>query len=104
VQRANFGRLLDGEADVLPGYRLGNVTISDPAVVATSGSATHLIVIPTGDPADTVPGLLFRITAAELAAADAYETADYVRVEAVLSSGRRAWVYAAADPEACARG
>jgi gamma-glutamylcyclotransferase (GGCT)/AIG2-like uncharacterized protein YtfP len=101
VQRAHFGRLLDGEPDVLPGYRLASITIADPAVVATSGSAVHRIVIPTGDPADAVEGTLFRLTEAELAAADAYETADYVRVEAGLRSGRRAWVYAAADPEAC---
>lgn len=104
MQRANFGRLLDGEPDVLVGYRLGSVTIADPDVVATSGSAVHAVVIPTGSAADQVAGMLFRITEAELAAADAYETADYIRVEAVLRSGRRAWVYAAADPQACALG
>ena len=31
------------------------------------------MVVETGDPADEVPGTLFLITAAELAAADAYE-------------------------------
>ncbi|WP_281280720.1 hypothetical protein [Falsirhodobacter xinxiangensis] len=37
--------------------------------------------------------MVFRITAAELAAADAYEVADYKRVEVALTSGRKAWVY-----------
>lgn len=36
---------------------------------------------------------MFEITAAELAAADRYEVADYKRVEVTLSSGLKAWVY-----------
>jgi hypothetical protein len=40
-----------------------------------------------------VPGTLFLITEAELAAADAYEVSDYKRIEVSLRSGRRAWVY-----------
>ena len=102
MQRANFGRLLEGERDQLAGYRLGSVTIDDPEVVSESGSAVHLIVIPTGDPEDLVNGIVFMVTAAELEAADDYETDAYVRVEVALRSGRRAWVYAAADPATCA--
>ncbi|WP_371319933.1 gamma-glutamylcyclotransferase family protein [Variovorax sp. dw_308] len=37
VQRATFGRLLSGQPDSLPGYRLEQVAIRDAAVVATSG-------------------------------------------------------------------
>jgi hypothetical protein len=37
--------------------------------------------------------MVFEITAAELAAADRYEVADYKRVEVVLCSGLKAWVY-----------
>jgi uncharacterized protein len=95
VQRANFGRLLEGEPDALPGYRLGSVRIDDPEVVGESGSAVHPIVIRTGDAADLVAGIVFSITADELAAADEYETSAYLRVEAKLRSGTRAWVYAA---------
>ena len=51
------------------------------------------MVVETGDPADEVPGTLFLITAAELAAADAYEVSAYKRIEVVLKSGKSAWVY-----------
>lgn len=93
VQRATFGRRLHGEADALRGYRRGLLKIEDAQVVATSGAAYHPIVEYSGDPADTVPGTVFAISAAELRQADAYEVDDYERVEAPLLSGRRAWVY-----------
>ncbi|GIH25781.1 hypothetical protein Aph01nite_40910 [Acrocarpospora phusangensis] len=93
VQRANFGRLLDGQADVLPGHELAMVEITDPDVVAVSGMAVHPIVRPTGDPRDGVEGTVFSVSAAELAAADEYEVDDYVRVQVVLRSGLEAWVY-----------
>ena len=37
VQRATYGRLLEGRADILCGYRLAPLTITDPGVVALSG-------------------------------------------------------------------
>lgn len=93
VQRATFGRLLYGEADALIGYRRTLLKIDDAQVVATSGQAYHPIVEYSGDPADTVPGTVFAISAEELRQADAYEVDDYQRVEAPLVSGRCAWVY-----------
>ena len=93
VQRATFGRLLDGTPDVLPGYRVAPVRITDPHVIATSGSNTHNIALPTGDSRDLIAGIAYRITPAELAAADAYEVGDYRRVEVGLRSGRAAWAY-----------
>ena len=96
VQLATFGRRLVGNADTLPGFRLGTVEIASEDVVAISGSATHPIVHPTGNPADLVAGTVFEVTPAELARADAYEEDAYQRVRVTLSSGTRAWVYAAA--------
>ena len=93
VQMETFGRLLSGEPDVLCGYRRGMITITNPKVLATSGWEHHPIVEPSADPADEVPGMVFQITAAELEAADGYETSDYRRVEVRLKSGRKAWVY-----------
>lgn len=98
VQRALFGRELDGRPDQLQGYRLDMVEITDPEVVATSGSAHHPILHATGDPADLVAGTVLAITEAELAAADGYETDDYSRALAPLASGGSAWVYAASHP------
>lgn len=93
VQRASFGRLLEGTPDAMVGFRTDQVEITDPDVLAKSGKRFHPIVVPSQDPADTVAGTVFRITAGELAAADAYEVSDYVRIETVLRSGLRAWVY-----------
>lgn len=94
VQLATFGRDLVGEPDVLEGYELGTVLIRDPDVISTSGLAEHLILRPGKGEID---GVAFAVTAEELVAADGYETSDYKRVETVLRSGRRAFVYVAAD-------
>ena len=96
VQRANFGRELDGYPDDLPGYRLEVTQIADANVVSLSGSAEHPIAVATGNPADSVAGTAFEVTIAELAAADRYEVDSYVRIAVELRSGRQAWVYVAA--------
>ena len=93
VQRATFGRLLEGRSDMLVGYRLAPLQISDPAVVATSGLAVHSIARRTGDQADRIPGVVFMLSMDELAAADRYETDAYARDEVTLASGARAFVY-----------
>ena len=93
VQTANFGRLLEGRADALVGFALSWIEITDAEVVALSGSDRHPLVTATGNLADTVEGIAFKVTEAEIAAADAYEVDDYVRVETVLASGVTAFVY-----------
>jgi gamma-glutamylcyclotransferase (GGCT)/AIG2-like uncharacterized protein YtfP len=93
VQRATFGRKLDGHADRLPGYSLTLLEICDPAVVAASGKTHHPIVAYTGRAQDRVDGTVFAITPAELRHADAYEVSDYRRDRVTLASGLAAWVY-----------
>ena len=93
VQLANYGRELEGHPDVLAGYGLAPLTITDPQIVAVSGKAVHTIARPTGDSADRISGIVFELTDAELAATDAYEVDGYSRVEVTLASGRGAWVY-----------
>jgi acyl-CoA thioesterase FadM len=93
VQRANFGRELTGHRDLLPGYEISMIAISDPAVVATSGKPNHTIIDPSSRIEDEVAGSVFQISAQELAAADRYEVAEYKRVSVRLKSGRKAWVY-----------
>ncbi|KNY17997.1 UDP-N-acetylmuramate--alanine ligase [Shinella sp. SUS2] len=93
VQLSSFGRLLDGEDDAMTGYRTDKVEITDPEVLRKSGERFHLIVVPSEKAEDEVPGKVLRITAKELAAADAYEVSDYKRVQVFLKSGRHAFVY-----------
>lgn len=93
VQHANYGRLIEGQADVLPGYVLAQLQIEDPHVVAVSGKATHTIARQTGNPRDRIDGTVLFLTQAELDASDKYEVEAYRRVEARLESGRIAFVY-----------
>ncbi|MDP9125040.1 MAG: gamma-glutamylcyclotransferase [Pseudomonadota bacterium] len=93
VQRATFGRLLSGRADVLPGYSQDRVAIDDPDVVATSGKTHHPIVRHSGVASDRVAGTVFELCDDEPAQADRYEVAAYRRVAVTLASGISAWVY-----------
>lgn len=96
VQIATFGKELVGEADWIVGYELGEVVITDPVVLARSGTERHPVLVPA--PSDArIEGTVFTITADDLAAADEYEVDDYTRVLVPLESGRQAWVYVLAD-------
>jgi len=93
VQRVVFGRTLPAERDAIVGYKLVPVEIQSKEAVAISGIAVHTILEPAGPDAPPIEGALFRITPEELARADAYESAEYKRIEVPLRSGARAWVY-----------
>ena len=92
VQEAVFGRRLTGRTDAIAGYALAEVTITDPAVIAASGSEVHPVLVPTPD-GSGVSGTVFEVGDVDLAAADDYEVDDYTRVLLPLESGARAWVY-----------
>lgn len=93
VQMSSFGRLLSGTADAMLGYRKSIVEITDQEVISTSGERFHPVVTPSGSFCDIVEGTVFRMTPAELEAADRYESKDYRRVRVGLRSGVNAWVY-----------
>jgi hypothetical protein len=93
VQLANFGRELSGSSDSLPGYSTSLIAIRDAAVVAASGKTHHSIAERSANLADEVPGMVFKITPDELAAADLYEVSEYTRVQVKLKSGLQAWAY-----------
>jgi hypothetical protein len=95
LQKALFGRELTGRPDRLPGYRQTMLAITDPDVIAASGSAEHPIARWTGAADDHIDGTALDLTDEELAAADAYEVDDYTRALVRLASGDPAWVYAA---------
>lgn len=95
VQLATFGRLLEDRPDAILGYRIEQVTITDPYVLATSGQEHHPMLVATPDPTAAVEGSVLELTAAELQAADDYEVDDYTRVTAPLRSGGTAWAYVA---------
>lgn len=97
VQREKYGRLLDGAADTLSGYRISPIDITDPDVVRLSGKSRHPIARLSGNPADEIRGVVYLLTEVELEATDAYEVDPYVRVEVTLMSGRTAFAYVLQD-------
>lgn len=94
VQAALFGREVDTVDDSLAAWRLEWLTITDPDVIAASGSDRHPI-LRRGEVGDSVEGAYLVIEDAEFPAVDAYEVSDYVRIEVTLASGVVAWVYVA---------
>lgn len=90
---ANFGRTLTGTPDVLPGFELKTIEVTDEATVALSGTSQHTIAKFTGRASDTVSGTAYALTHEELRKADGYEAPEYTRVAVTLQSGLRAWVY-----------
>jgi len=93
VQIESFGRILKGDHDALEGYKLGQLKITDPDVLAKSEKEYHPIAQFTNNPEDKVEGMLFEITQEELDQADAYEVDDYKRIEATFTSGKKGWIY-----------
>jgi gamma-glutamylcyclotransferase (GGCT)/AIG2-like uncharacterized protein YtfP len=93
VQLSTFGRELDGRPDAIVGYELDYLTITDPHVIATSGSDRHPILRPSNRAGAAIEGTVFAISETDLAAADEYEVDDYHRVAVPLRSGDEAWVY-----------
>jgi gamma-glutamyl AIG2-like cyclotransferase len=94
VQMALFGRLLRGQPDELVGFDRASIEVDDPDLVTSGGKATHAIVRWSGDEKSRVGGVALEVTDEDLARADRYEPSPYERIETVLASGRRAWVYA----------
>lgn len=93
VQISTFGRRLNGRADGIIGYIVTSCKIADPKVIEISGLAKHPMIRATGNVRHRVPGTVFQLTDEELSKADSYEVDAYVRVQAPLESGGRAWVY-----------
>ena len=93
VQLENFGRILEGSNDNLQRYLLEEIEITDEFVLKTSEKSFHPILYFSGNEEDEVKGTVFKITSTELLKADSYEVKDYQRVEVVLKSGTKCWVY-----------
>ena len=60
---ANFGRLLTGTRDALPGFVAALIEIADEATVSLSGKTHHSIAKFTGQESDSIEGTVFAVTA-----------------------------------------
>ena len=90
VQIANFGRKLTGVRDTLEGFRVEEIDIDDPDVVALSGKARRRLV---SSIASAIDGVIFELSDDELAAADEYETDAYARIATRSRAGVETFVY-----------
>lgn len=79
VQERIFGRQLTGMPDALVGF------------------SREPFVRRSGNKVDRVNGIVFRVTSADLAAADAYEPPNYQRSRVETALGLLAWVYLRQD-------
>ncbi len=96
VQNELFGRRLAGDPDILNGYRLDEIEITDPDFLSGGGDKRQQTLVESSDPADIVEGTVLEVTYDELLRVDEYEPSEYHRAEVTLASGKEAWVYLAA--------
>ena len=92
VQLSIFGRKLEGKPDALAGYRLHSIQVQDPNFLAHSDAIQRNLQY-TGNTSDVVEGSVLTLTEEEIERSDAYEPAEYKRVQVRLRSGLDAWVY-----------
>jgi gamma-glutamylcyclotransferase (GGCT)/AIG2-like uncharacterized protein YtfP len=83
IQKAVFGRALEGTSDTLSGYKIASEKVL----------GTYPVIIKTAHLTDVLEGKMYQITPQELKRADSYEGELYKRTAVVLSSGKTAWVY-----------
>lgn len=93
VQIETFGRILKGEKDILTGYKLEMLEITDPEVLRKSNQQYHPILVFSGNSEDEVEGVLFEVTYEEILQADEYEVDDYKRIETVFKSRKKGFIY-----------
>ena len=95
VQLELFGRVLNGSPDILRSYKAFTIEISDESFLSRGEERYQQTLIATNDDTDTIAGTVLEITEEELLLADNYEPANYKRINVVLESGKKAWIYIA---------
>lgn len=90
-----FGRLLVGAKDILKGYKLTAIEVTDELFLAKGEEKNQQTLISTNDNKDVIEGMVFEISEEELLISDSYEPAGYKRIRVKLELGKKAWVYIA---------
>jgi gamma-glutamylcyclotransferase (GGCT)/AIG2-like uncharacterized protein YtfP len=93
VQLESFERKLIGTKEILKGFTIEQLLITDKAVLEKSLQKYHPIAIPTNNPNNEIIGTLYSISKEELEQADLYEVSDYKRVKVSFVSGNQGWIY-----------
>jgi len=97
VQIKLFRRLLSGAKDVLRGWKVSSIEITDESFLAKGEEKYQLTIISSNNETGFIEGTAFEISTEELLLADKYEPDNYKRIEVELESGKNAWIYAATE-------
>lgn len=95
VQIKLFGRIITGTEDILTGYIIQRIEISDPAFMAWEENNIQHTLMATLNESDKTNGTILELTEEELLIVDEYEPSNYFRQQVMLTSGKEAWVYIA---------
>src|SRR5215510_10570524 len=90
VQLELFRRVLTGTRDILKGYAIVAIEITDASFLARGEDAQQRTLVCSKNESDSVEGIAFEMSAEELHEADKYEPANYKRIKVVLASGKEA--------------
>ena len=93
VQLELFGRRLNGAADILKGYALSPIVVTDESFLANGAARFQQTAVASPD--GSIEGAVFEISETELRLADRYEPENYRRAKVALESGKEAWIYLA---------
>ena len=88
-----FGRLLNGTKDILQGYKIATIEITDEVFLAKGEDKYQRTLVESLNKEDIIEGTAFEISEEELLKADKYEPGNYKRMKVVLQSGKDAWIY-----------
>jgi len=97
VQLALFGRSLKSAKDVLRGFKIETIEITDANFLAKGEDRFQRTLIQTNDANDFIEGTVLELSAEELLLADGYEPENYQRLKVKLESGAEAWIYVAVE-------
>ena len=97
VQIDLFGRTLVGSADVLRGYKVSTIEITDETFLSKGEGKYQKTLMVSANKNDVVRGTVFEITSDELLTADGYEPGNYKRAKAMVESGKKVWIYIATE-------
>jgi hypothetical protein len=95
VQLRLFGRPLQGSTDVLLGYTIKQIEITDQTFLSRGEERFQCRLVRSNNGDDRIEGPVFEITQEELILAVEYEPDVYKRTRVTLGSGKEAWIYSA---------
>jgi gamma-glutamylcyclotransferase (GGCT)/AIG2-like uncharacterized protein YtfP len=90
IQETIFGRILKGTPETLVSYIIKEIQIEEEF-----GLQAYPIIVQTQNKDNTIEGILYQISKQELLQSDIYEGKYYKRIEVLLQSNQKAWVYSA---------